>query len=175
MFTFLPGALGHGPGGEPITSAGSFALGPVGSDGSSAQVVLSSLGSVEAGDVLRYFWEANEGLGPPVLFQILRLRTGVPTESEYEVTAASRTGDWTLSSVAEYAASWSNPNGEAVNVNYLLSLLPPVVPAAFDWTPLILVGVAGALVAFLLFWSLRGRPEANEPSEETEEPESPRP
>ncbi len=166
----LPGAVAHGPGAVSTHMEGSLGLGPSGTPGDSALLALSGLGEAEAGDELRYFWEANAGQGPVVRFAILQaLPTSTPVPV-HGMTAATATERWMIPASAEYTASWENPSGETVTVSYLFEILPPLASSALaDWHIYLGLGVAGVALALLFFWSGRRKQAATGPAEPGEE------
>ncbi|MCJ2531518.1 MAG: hypothetical protein LN413_04315 [Candidatus Thermoplasmatota archaeon] len=167
-FLLLPEAIAHGPAGESTHLEGSLSLAPIGTAGSTSLLALSSLGEVEAGDELRYFWEVNEGQGPGVRFDLLQEMPGSTAELVYSATAATETETWVIPAPAEYTASWENPNSEAVTLSYIFAVLPPIgTPVAFDWPLYVGLGLAGVVFAVLFFWrGRRKKPAGRTPSVE---------
>ena len=148
----VPTVVGDGTGSGISSAAGSYLLTPVGTNNYTLHAYLADLGMpIYRGDTLIYSWQANNGSGPPVYFEIHSHPIAGGYFKYYNATATSiSNGTWTAQTTDRYMVYWVNlSNRTAVNLTYSFVLIVPqpdiwplyIVPAI-----VLLVAVAGVAV-----------------------------
>jgi len=148
----VPTVVGDGTGSGISSAAGSYLLTPVGTNNYTLHAYLADLGMpIYRGDTLIYSWQANNGSGPPVYFEIHSHPITGGYFKYYNATATSiSNGTWTAQTTDRYMVYWVNlSNRTAVNLTYSFVLIVPqpdiwplyIVPAI-----VLLVAVAGVAV-----------------------------
>ena len=123
--TLAPTAAGDGTGSGITTSKGYYLLTPVGTAYEFLHAYLSDLGvQVSPGDTLIFSWQANNGSGPPIYFEIHAHPYG-PYIQYYNTTSASvGNGTFTAREPYSYMVFWKNlSNTTRVNLTYSFVLL----------------------------------------------------
>ncbi len=147
-----PVAKGHGAGSGVVSARGSFLLTPAGTVNDTVHAFLSDFGlPIGPGDRLSFTWQANNGSGPPVYFEIHAHPAAAGYVQLYNATARSGSETLSLPGSDPYMVYWQNPNEVAVNVTYALDLFPP--PA--DLWPLALMPIT--LVVIAVVWLIARR------------------
>lgn len=140
-----------------MAATGSLPLDP----GSPYELELTSLGTVERGDILHLQWAVNDRSGPAVRFE-LWAGEGAARERVYEVESASDNLELTLPEAAAHQAVWTNDGGESVTLDYHLEITAPQGDVFLNVLPLVLLAAAGVLFVYLLW---RGRRRKEEPTQ----------
>jgi len=162
VLAVAPIAAGDGTGSGISTSKGYYLLTPVGTAYEFLHAYLSDLGvQVSPGDTLIFSWQANNGSGPPIYFEIHAHPYG-PYILYYNTTSSSvGNGTFTARDPYSYMVFWKNlSNTTRVNLTYsfvLLSSQPSLWPLYVVPVGIGLVAAA-AVATHVRAQRSRGRP-----------------
>lgn len=149
--TAAPIVAADGTGSGISTSIGTYLLTPVGSAHEFLHAYLSDLGLlINPGDTLIFSWQANNGSGPSIYFEIHAHPYG-PYIEYYKTTSASvSNATFTAHDPYSYMIFWKNlSNTTQVNLTYSLVLLlaqPSLWPLYIAPVGMALVGAAAVAV-----------------------------
>src|SRR5256885_3872257 len=123
--TLAPIAAGDGTGSGITTSKGSYLLTPVGTAYEFLHAYLSDLGvQVSPGDTLIFSWQANNGTGPPIYFEIHAHPYGAYIQYYNTTSSSVGNGTFTAHEPYSYMVFWKNlSNTTRVNLTYSFVLL----------------------------------------------------
>ena len=156
-----PGVAANGVGSGILTGQGSFLLNRTGTPGYTLHAYLADMGfPVRPGDTLVYAWNANNGTGPAVYFEIHGHPPG-RYDIFYNTTSSSVTGSWTSRLDEPAMVFWRNDHLGSINVTFAFSLIQGQSPL---WPIFIVPGIVVAVALAAGYAHFRGRREAGPPA-----------
>ena len=149
--TAAPTVAADGTGSGISTSIGTYLLTPVGSAHEFLHAYLADLGLlINPGDTLIFSWQANNGSGPSIYFEIHAHPYGPYIEYYHTTSVSVSNASFTAHDPYSYMVFWKNlSNTTQVNLTYSLVLLlaqPSLWPLYIAPVGMALVGAAAVAV-----------------------------